>query len=49
MKDLCFKCRKKNGFERKDDGAHTAIVKKCDGCGEIKTILHSRHWVKKQN
>jgi hypothetical protein len=46
MEGLCYDCRKKEGYKRKDQGAHTAILKDCDGCGEKKVILPSRHWVK---
>jgi hypothetical protein len=43
--DLCHECRVKKGQKRKDKGAHTAIVKKCDDCGKRKGILADRHWV----
>ena len=45
LKDgLCFKCQRANGNYPKDNGAHTARVKTCDGCGEVKPILPSRHY-----
>lgn len=43
---LCFSCREEKGFIPKDDGAHTAMVRECSGCGERKPILNDRHWVK---
>jgi hypothetical protein len=45
MEGLCYDCRNKEGYKRKDQGAHTAILKDCAGCGEKKVILPSRHWV----
>lgn len=47
MKNLnyCFECRVKKGFKPKDDGAHTARVKKCEYCGKRRAILGDRHWV----
>lgn len=46
MKDACFKCRKADGYKPNDDGAHTARVKACSVCGEVKGILPCRHWRK---
>jgi len=43
---LCFKCRKLKGFTAKDDGAHTAMMAECECCGNVKSILPDRHWVK---
>jgi predicted nucleic acid-binding Zn-ribbon protein len=42
---ICHECRVKLGHKRKDKGAHTAILCKCDECGRIKSILPARHWV----
>ncbi len=42
----CQKCRVKSGYTRKDKGAHTAELKQCDKCGDVKPILDRRHWVK---
>lgn len=44
---LCFECRKAAGWVGRDNGAHTARCTACDECGEIKSILPARHWVKK--
>ena len=43
--ELCHQCMLKNGYKRKDQGSHTAILKDCPSCGERKAILPSRHWV----
>ena len=43
--ELCHQCRVKKGQKRKDDGSHTARIKKCEGCGKRKGILPARHWV----
>ena len=43
---LCFECRKKYGWVGRDNGAHTAMRQTCEGCGEIKSILPTRHWKK---
>jgi len=45
MSDLCFHCRVAKGFKRRDKGAHTGVIKKCDGCEKKEIILPSRHWV----
>lgn len=42
---MCFKCMKDAGHNPRDEGAHTARTKVCEGCGELKPILASRHWV----
>jgi len=43
--ELCHQCMLKNGYKRKDQGAHTATLKDCPSCGERKPILSNRHWV----
>lgn len=40
----CYDCRRKHGFIPKDDGAHTAVRKKCECCGKRRGILGDRHW-----
>lgn len=47
--NICFDCRKKLGYKRRDNGSHTAQKTKCDECGEIKGILLARHWVKEND
>ena len=47
MESICFECRKKLGHFPKGNGCHTAERKKCDYCGEVKSILPGRHWVRK--
>ena len=44
QKSFCQTCRLKNNYKRKDKGAHTATVKECESCGEVKPILDDRHW-----
>ncbi len=44
---MCHKCRVSAGYIRKDDGSHTAVIKCCQVCGELKPVLDDRHWVKK--
>lgn len=41
---LCYECRVKNGYKRKDDGAHTAKRMKCECCGKCRVVLPERHW-----
>ena len=41
----CFKCMLDKGYKSRDNGCHTAMIKKCNGCGEEKPILPLRHWV----
>ena len=43
---LCFRCRKLKDFKGRDNGAHTAMRAKCECCGNVESILPSRHWVK---
>ena len=43
---LCYKCRIQKGYRLKDQGAHTALRKKCECCKAVSPILGSRHWVK---
>lgn len=42
--NYCYECRRKQGFIPKDDGAHTAVRKKCECCGKRRSILGDRHW-----
>lgn len=46
MTDICRQCRLKTGFKPRDNGAHTAVIKPCDICGEEKPILPEYHWQK---
>jgi len=48
MEGACFDCRKAAGYTAKDNGAHTVRVKTCSVCGEVKGILPSRHWHKRE-
>lgn len=43
---ICSKCRIKLGFKPRDQGSHTAVIRKCDSCGQERSILPARHWVK---
>jgi hypothetical protein len=47
-KPICRECRTELGYIPKDDGFHTAQLNQCCICGELKLILPSRYWVKKE-
>jgi hypothetical protein len=45
-KSICFDCRKRLGYVGRDNGSHTAVLQECGHCGDMKSILPERHWMK---
>lgn len=43
---LCHICKREAGYSPRDNGVHTAQVKKCSGCGEVRAISPDRHWTR---